>query len=73
MDRFGARIQPQAAADSRIVVRALGGIELREVVAADHIFHIPSDFVVDRWASSVESRSTLNFLYVPDVELHDLS
>jgi hypothetical protein len=29
-------------------------------------FHIPSDLVVDSWASSVESRSTLDFLYVPD-------
>jgi MFS family permease len=27
---------------------------------------IPPDFVVDGWASSVESHSTLNFLYVPD-------
>jgi len=28
---------------------------------------IPPDLVVDSWASSVESRSTLDFLYVPDV------
>jgi hypothetical protein len=28
--------------------------------------HIPSDLVVDSWASSVESRLTLDFLYVPD-------
>jgi hypothetical protein len=28
--------------------------------------HIPSDLVVDSWASSVESCSTLDFLYVPD-------
>jgi MFS family permease len=27
---------------------------------------IPPDFVVDGWASSVESHSTLDFLYVPD-------
>jgi hypothetical protein len=30
------------------------------------ICHIPSDLVVDSWASSVESRVTLDFLYVPD-------
>ena len=29
-------------------------------------FHIPSDLVVDRWASSVESRSTLDILWIPD-------
>ena len=35
---------------------------------ADHngTSHIPSDLVVDSWASSVESRVTLDFLYVPD-------
>jgi hypothetical protein len=27
---------------------------------------IPPDLVVDSWASSVESHSTLDFLYVPD-------
>ena len=36
-------------------------------------FHIPSDLVVGSWASSVESRSTLDFLYVPDASLRDLS
>jgi len=30
------------------------------------LLHIPSDLVVDSWASSVESRLTLDFLYVPD-------
>jgi len=29
-------------------------------------FQIPPDLVVDSWAFSVESHSTLDFLYVPD-------
>jgi hypothetical protein len=36
------------------------------IILEVHTFHIPSDLVVDSWASSVESRSTLDFLYVPD-------
>jgi hypothetical protein len=32
----------------------------------NNLTHIPSDLVVDSWASSIESRSTLDFLYVPD-------
>jgi hypothetical protein len=41
-------------------------LPLPAYVLADEKHYIPSDLVVDSWASSVESRSTLDSLYVPD-------
>jgi hypothetical protein len=43
-----------------------GEFELERIDDKQEKIHIPSDLVVDSWASSVESRLTLDFLYVPD-------